>query len=345
MSNDIFSSKQHLQQVFNQGLLRLSADSSLGTFILVLANASFDPAIYAQTRDTLYQNFSALKEIYTTAFRAGRQVREVEEDLLVFLKILCAGFENLNTTLFRNEGGWEIQFNHVRGFRPARISQEKIESLYQDYSSTAFNFNKPFLAKEMLWQGDFHDQSISLFYNKYPFTHYHTLLVPEREQNHPQYIKEKQHYLIWQLLQEHGHRIEGMGAGYNSRGAYASVNHLHFQLFVRDIPLPVMDARWRHNGGEQDYPSACVAFSDVRQSLQYIDELQQSNTAFNLLYFPGGVYCFPRKLQGSYVHADWTSGFSWYELAGGIMTASHDTYQSLGADEIINEFNKLQLAE
>ncbi len=344
MSKDIFSSKQALQQVFNQGLLRLAKDDGLGTFILALANASFDPAIYQQARDTLLENFNRLSSLYCEAFRSGKQVREVEEDLLVFLKIFCVGFENLQTTLFRNEDDWEIQFNHVRGFRPARISKEKIETIYSDYSAAAFNFNKPFLAKEMLWQGDFYDQSISLFYNKYPFTHYHTLLVPEREQNHPQYIQEKHHHLIWQLLESSGNRVEGIGAGYNSRGAFSSVNHLHFQLFARETSLPAMNRKWKHNGGDWDYPSACMAFSDPVQSLEYIDELQQSNTAFNLLYFPGGVYCFPRKMQGSYTHADWTSGFSWYELAGGIMTASHDTFQSLGADEIINEFNKLQLA-
>ena len=63
-----------------------------------------------------------------------------------------------------------------------------------------------------------------------------------------------------------------------------------------------------------------------------------ANTAYNLLYFPGRVYCFPGKMQGSYTHAEWPPGFSSYEPAGGILTANHDSYQALTGKDIEHEF-------
>lgn len=71
--------------------------------------------------------------------------------------------------------------------------------------------------------------------------------------------------------------------------------------------------------------------------------LLQTNIAYNLLYFPGRVYCFLRKMQGSYIHAEWTPGFSWYELAGGILTANHDSYAALTESDINAEFKLLNL--
>ena len=74
---------------------------------------------------------------------------------------------------------------------------------------------------------------------------------------------------------------------------------------------------------------------------QYIQQLHASNTAYNLLYLPGRVYCFPRKMQGTYKHAEWTPGFSWYEVSGGILTANQDSYQALTSTDIKHEFSLL----
>lgn len=341
--NDVFSSLESYKTKFNQGLIELAQDNSLGTFILAMANATFDERIYSEVKHVLSDNFLQLKEKYNSAFSQGKRINEVDEDLLVFLKMLCVGFEELKTTEFRTESGWELQFNHVRGFRPNRISQQKIESLHLDFSVSGFNFNKPFMAKERLWEGELNNSEFSLYYNKYPFAHYHTLLVPEREKQHPQFLENKQHLMMWQLLESIGHNIPGIGVGYNSRGAYSSVNHLHFQLFIRENALPVTAEKWQHNGGKEAYPGNCVVFKNSKESGQFIEELHQTNTAYNLVYFPGYVYCFPRKMQGSYSHAEWTPGFSWYELAGGLLTASRDSYLALNKNDIEAEFKLLRL--
>ena len=178
---------------------------------------------------------------------------------------------------------------------------------------------------------------------KYPFAHYHTLLVPEREKQYPQFLQLSHHNMMWEFLESIGEDMKGVGVGYNSRGAFSSVNHLHFQLFIREKTLPVTANKWRHNGGQEIYPTACHVFNNSKESGQFIDHLHKTNTAYNLLYFPGLVYCFPRKIQGSYAHAEWTPGFSWYELAGGILTANHDSYQALTSKDIEYEFSLLKL--
>lgn len=341
--NDIFSSSEQYKKRFNEGLIELAQDDGLGTFILAMANATFDQEIYRQIKTTLKMNFVKLQSKYVESFTLGKKVNEVDQDLLVFLKMICVGFDKLQITDFREESGWELQFNHVRGFRPNRITQQQIESLFLNFSASGFNFNKPFLAKERLWEGEYKNKQLSLYYNKYPFAHYHTLLVPEREKQLPQFLEFSQHTMMWEFLESTGEKMHGVGVGYNSRGAFSSVNHLHFQLFVREKELPVTEKKWQHNGGTEAYPTACHVFTSVKESGEFIEHLHKTSTAYNLLYFPGRVYCFPRKMQGSYIHAEWTPGFSWYELAGGILTANQDSYAALTEHDINAEFKLLNL--
>jgi ATP adenylyltransferase/5',5'''-P-1,P-4-tetraphosphate phosphorylase II len=82
-------------------------------------------------------------------------------------------------------------------------------------------------------------------------------------------------------------------------------------------------------------------FTSFAESKKYIEKLHEKNTAYNLLYTPGCLYCFPRKMQGEYQHASWTPGFSWYELCGGILTANHDSFKVITSTDIENEFNLL----
>ena len=341
--NNIFNSSIEYKKIFNQGLIELAKDDGLGTFLLAMANATFDQDIYQQIKSLLQENFVTLEKKYTECFTQGKKNNEVDEDLLVFLKMICVGFENLKTTDFRNESDWELQFNHIRGFRPNRMTKQKIESIYLKFSAAEFNFNKPFLAKERLWEGEYNNKPLSLYYNKYPFAHYHTLLVPEREKQLPQFLELSQHNMMWEFIESVGEGMNGIGVGYNSRGAFSSVNHLHFQLFLREKDLPVTATKWLHNGGAELYPAACHVFTKCKESSEFIAHLHDANIAYNLLYFPGVVYCFPRKMQGSYTHAEWTPGFSWYELAGGILTANQDSFSALQISDINAEFKLLNL--
>ncbi len=343
MNRALFSSAPRFHQAFNEGLVEMLNHDSLGTLILGCANATFDPFIFDATHPALRTQFNKLQKSLLEDFRQGRQVNESDEDLLVFLKMQAVGFDELAQTAFRKEGDWEIQFNQVRAFRPRRMSAQAATGIYAPFNKNGFHFNKPFMQKECFWEGELNGRAVSLFYNKYPFIDYHGLLLPDRQKNLPQFLGEEYHRYVWRLAEQLGENLPGLGFGYNSYGAHASVNHLHFQMFLRPQGLPVMAEHWRHNGGGKTYPAHCEKLNDCAQAWSYIDNLHQVKIPFNLIYRPGEILIFPRRLQGDYPQAEWSGGFSWYEMGGGTITFNRQAYDELDADDIADEFSKLRL--
>ena len=340
----LYSSVGELRKRFEQGLIRLLEQEGLGVFILVLANASFDRNIHQILERTLHQRFDQLMAHYRNALRKGRSLSDTADDLLVFLKLMAVGFEHIRTTEFRRAGPWEIQFNHVRSFRPARMTSQRVHGIYRSFDPDGFNFSKPFLEKEILWRGLLNDRDVSLFYNKFPFAELHCLLVPEPRSHKPQFLEQVDHCYIWELTEKLGRTIEHVGFGYNSYGALASVNHLHFQMFVREADLPVQSDIWRHNDGERDYPLPCLRFDSMQEAWRQLDELHESETSYNLVYLPGHLYCLPRKQQGSYTPAAWTGGFAWHEVAGCATTFGYDDFEALTEQQITDELAMLGIA-
>ena len=345
MSSSPFDSLPGMQQAFAAGLQRLLEQPGLGSYILVHANACFDEEIERILQPRLQERFDQLAAYCRQTLGEGRELAGAADDNLVFLKLMVIGFDGVRRVAFRQHAGWELQFNQLRAFRPSRISTEKVTGIGRPFDVDGFHFNKPFLRKEVFWSGVLHDVEVELLYNKFPFVPMHGLLVPDRTKRLPQFLLSTYHHYIWQLTEKAGETISGIGIAYNSYGAYASVNHLHFQLYVKAEPLPLMQDHWRHNGGEQDYPIHCEVYRSAEQAWQRIEALHRSETAYNLIYRPGELYCIPRKSQGSYRHEPWTRGFAWYELAGGFTTFSRSDFDTLDGAAIRNELKKLQLSQ
>jgi len=330
-----FSSLHHFRQQFNQGLQSLVDKQQLGTFILCLANASNDARLFGELKSQLLKQYQQLFSKYQIAFQSGNPVDEVDEDLLVFLKLHATGFEQLQLTQQRVESHWHCQFNQLRSFRPRRMTKFQHQGeICTPFIESHFNFNKPFMAKECFWSGTFLNRPVDIFYNKYPFADLHGLLVPDRSACLPQFLERDIHHYIWQLCQQMAENLPGIGLGYNSYGAYASVNHLHFQMFIEAQGLPVSHTHWQHNGGEQPYPLNLVKCVDGEVAWQIIDQLHTDKQPYNLLYMPGEIYIMPRKRQGSVEVPHWSSGFTWYELSGGILLFNQQSYKSISETEI-----------
>lgn len=337
-----FGTTAQLRAAFNAGLLKLARQEDLGPFILTCANATFDQALHAGLEGPLREHFTVLSERYVQAFRAGRHVAAVEEDLLVFLKILAVGFGALRPTEFRHEAVWQVQFNPVRAFRPRRITQSVPDGIAAPFNPEGFHFNRSFMQQECFWQGELAGRQVDLYYNKYPFAPLHGLLVPERQSCKPQLLTAEEHHYVWALAEMLQRTLPGVGFGYNGFGAYASVNHLHFQMYVAADPLPVQDPCWIHNGGAEIYPAACAAFESVERAWDYLAALHARAQPYNALYLPERCYIFPRRKQGTLDVPAWSSGFTWYELAGGMLAFNRDDYVSLRADIIASELARLR---
>lgn len=332
----LLASPEAFRQAFEQGLDRLLAAGGLNLFILVAANASYDATVFAALRERLRASYGQLWEGLREAFVTGSTVEEADDDLLVFMKIACIGFDALALTEHRSAGPWEVQFNQLRSFRPMRNSQRPMDSIRAPFDAHGFHFNKPFMQQEVLWSGELLGRHFDLYYNKYPFVDLHCLLVPERERCLPQFLCRDLHEAVWQLVQGLAPDLPGIRIAYNALGAYASVNHLHFQLCVRARPLPVEAGHWRHNGGAGAYPVDARRFASGDAAWDYVQALHERNEAYNLLYSPAGIYCMPRLRQGSFALADWSSGFSWYEMCGGVITFNCRDFEAL-QDERISE--------
>lgn len=335
MKQSPFGSADAFRGAFGAGLRHLLRDDGrLGPLILVLANAVFDAGLYDRLRPELARRFRERAEVCRRELMAGRRPRDPEDDFTVFLKLMAIGFEHLEPGRMRRAGPWELQFNQVRSLRPERAAGRVPTGIRAPFDADGFQFNLPFLRKETFWTGKLRGSAVDLLFNKFPFVDLHTILVPEREANEPQYLTRARHLWTWDLAEHLAPALPGVGLGYNAYGAFASVNHLHFQMFVRERLLPVTEGRWRHNGGSHPYPACCECFQNPEDAWDRISDLHGLEVPYNLLYLPGRLYCLPRRLQASYDLPSWCAGQAWYELAGGTVAYNADDFESLGEDAI-----------
>lgn len=342
MPAEIFASIDRYQEAFTQGLERLLHDDKLGAFILVLANAACDERLHQRLEEQLHRRFEQHAETLTRELRHGCGGSHPGDDLAVFLKLMVLGLDNLEPTRHRRAGPWELQYNQLRAFRPSRMSRERIENLHAPFDEQGFHFNKPFLQDELIWEGTLPGHHGRLYYNKFPFAPLHALLVLDPEQGRPQYLDRATHQLAWRLLEEIGEHMPFTGMGYNARGAYSSINHLHLQLYSGKVGgYPIEDGRWQHNGGGEAWPLPVEQHRHPDAAWARIEELHRCNTAYNLLYRPGKIWITPRAMQGGYEHSDWTGGFAWAEVAGAITTSCKRDFEELEAGKIAQEMRRL----
>ncbi len=325
-----FASLASLQQEFAEGLAgMLATHRNLGVYILVLANAAYDDSLWPQLAPALAHRHAEFAEAITSALRHGTTLAEPDDDLMVFLKLHMIGFEQLDPVESRHAGPWQVMFNPLRALRPPRISGQRFAGLLRGFDPAGFHFNKPFLAREVLWEGELGGKAARLLYNKFPFARLHGLLVPEPSRELPQHLTPELHDWAWEVCAQSS--VPGLCLGYNSAGAGASVNHLHFQSFVLSERLPVQDPRFLHNGGAEPYPLPCQRHTDPRAAWLEINRLHQARMPYNLVYARDGLYLIPRVPQDSAQLDVASRSYGWSEMAGTVTLFSRDAWEALEA--------------
>jgi len=334
MLPDIFKSQTKFKKDYNGYLLNLLKKkitvNELGILILLSAHASFNADLQKKTGsklDTFYKNIS--KEINNIPENLKN------DDYKLACKIIEKGWSNIEDVVFKKANNlWQAQYNQLRTFKPRRTATQEINSVYKKFDNNAFNFNKPFLKTERFKKCKYEGINVSLFYNKFPFVPCHTLLVPEQEKNHPQFLRKKFHYFASDLI----NNLEGFSMGYNSVGAFASVNHLHFQLFTETEPLPVCNNIWKHNGGMKEYPAKCFVFESKEKSWKMISHLHTKNIPYNILYTKGKTFIFPMNFQKNHKNTIFPLGFAWVELSGSFINVTKKDFKRLTEKQILKEF-------
>lgn len=342
MSGYPLSSADTLEQSFAEGLAAMLADhNGLGVYILCLANAAYDSALWVRLRDILARRHARHEAEITAALRQGRRVQEPEDDLMVFLKLMAIGFDNVATTAWRRVGPWAVQFNPIRALRPPRASGGRVEGLRRPFDPGGFHFNKPFLDREVLWEGVLEGRPARLLYNKFPFARLHGLLVPSPLEQRPQWLTPELHGWAWAVTEELGRGLPDFGLAYNSLGAQASVNHLHFQTFTAASALPVLSPGFTHNGGLLPYPLPCRVAASPEEAWFLLDGLHQQATPYNLVYTPGRMHLLPRRPQGGHPVPAWGAGLAWSELAGVMTVFSREDFETLAEPEVASALSAL----
>lgn len=127
-----------------------------------------------------------------------------------------------------------------------RRPPQAITSIVQPFNENAFNFNKVhdseilFRCHDQLCTNPNANGSTTFLVNNSPLTKYHSLICPRLKENLPQIITKESIELAIDIitgLNNRSYRI-----GYNSLGAFASVNHLHMHLICVEEKLFVEDA-------------------------------------------------------------------------------------------------------
>lgn len=334
MLSDIFKSHKSFVKAYDSYLLNLSKKklivNDLGVVILLSAQAAFNNELYKKI-------CSRLDSVYKTLSKETIRIPDnlKNDDYFVALRILDIGWKKIKKVSFKKADNlWDVQYNQVRTFKPRRNAVEVIESVHKKFDLNSFNFNKPFLTQECFKKCRCNGMDVALFYNKFPFLPYHTLLVPEKEKNHPQFLKRKFHYYACDLIKD----IKGFAIGYNSIGAYASVNHLHFQMFVEKRKLPVCNPVWKHNGGKKEYPAACFVFENKAASWKFLSVLHKKNIPYNILYTAEKIYIFPVNFQKAHRKTIFPLGFAWIEFSGSFINVSPKDYENITKKQILREF-------
>lgn len=127
-----------------------------------------------------------------------------------------------------------------------RRPPQNITSLLPEFDELKFNFNRV-NANEILFEcldqiqpaDDSKQLIMSFLINNSPLTPYHSLLCPNITENRPQVLTKE-------AIQSACHILFGFAdrkyhIGFNSPGAFASVNHLHMHLLYIETPLAIQN--------------------------------------------------------------------------------------------------------
>ncbi|KAL3636753.1 Phosphate metabolism transcription protein [Castilleja foliolosa] len=281
----------------------------------------------------------AFKKVNNAASRKGHVCTENNEPQIDFLDSLLIGEweDRMKRGLFRydvtacetkvipGEYGFIAQLNEGRHLKK-RPTEFRVDKVLQPFDENKFNFTKVG-QEEVLFQfeasedDEVHffpnapidaDNSPSLIaINVSPIEYGHVLLVPRILEHLPQMIDRESFLLALYMAVEAKNPYFRLG--YNSLGAFATINHLHFQAYFLAAPFPIERAPSKKiattsSGGVKisdilNYPVRGLVFEggNTLEDLSNVVSdscicLQQNNVPYNVLIADSGkrIFLFPQ---------------------------------------------------
>jgi len=247
---------------------------------------------------------------------------------------------------------YELYYSFLRGLRPTGVAKRKevaIDTAYRETfpeadpnaskdSKEAITQESPYYKADPLehfQEGALNGISYELFYHLYPYAPFHFMVIPQKTMRHNQCIDKDWLKFAWDFL--NAANDPNLRLAFNSLGAFASQNHLHFQGFyvTEDWTPPIEQAI---DPGTADCASLkwpiphCLVFkgndeSVVKKAWEYIEFIMEeakkhpNEIAFNLYIKPGSITVIPRRHQATIVDhlngkGDFSTGPAWIETLG-----------------------------
>lgn len=224
--------------------------------------------------------------------------------------------------------GFIAQLNEGRHLKK-RPTEFRVDRVLQPFDASKFNFTKVG-QEEALFRFEAGVENIARFSEKAPVSgsvptnvvainvspieYGHVLLIPKVLECLPQRIDSETVLLALHMAAEAGSPYFRLG--YNSLGAFATINHLHFQAYYMSVPFPVEKAptkkipitRGLENSGVNismlsHYPVRGLVYEGGNMLKDLADLvasscicLQDNNIPFNVLISDSGkrVFIFPQ---------------------------------------------------
>lgn len=232
------------------------------------------------------------------------------------------------TKVIPGEHGFISQLNEGRHLKK-RPTEFRVDRVLQPFDSNKFNFTKVG-QEEVLFRFEAGGGSRSHYFdcapikendppnvvaiNVSPIEYGHVLLIPRVLECLPQRIDPDSLFLALHMAQEAGSPYFRLG--YNSLGAFATINHLHFQAYYMSAPFPVEKApteripvtKVQYDNGVKisrllNYPVRALVYeggSTLKDLSDMVSGaciwLQENNIPFNVLISDSGkkIFLFPQ---------------------------------------------------
>ncbi|XP_011095440.1 GDP-L-galactose phosphorylase 2-like [Sesamum indicum] len=228
------------------------------------------------------------------------------------------------TKVIPGKYGFIAQLNEGRHLKK-RPTEFRVDKVLQPFDENKFNFTKVG-QEELLFQFEPSKDNVVKFIpkapidaenspsvvaiNVSPIEYGHVLLIPRILECLPQRIDRESFLLALYMAVEAGNPYFRLG--YNSLGAFATINHLHFQAYYLATPFPIERAPSKKiittNGGVKisdilNYPVRGLVFEggNTLEDLSNVVSdscicLQENNIPYNVLIADTGkrVFLFPQ---------------------------------------------------
>ncbi|KAJ4981065.1 hypothetical protein NE237_031902 [Protea cynaroides] len=161
------------------------------------------------------------------------------------------------TKVIAGDYGFIAQLNEGRHLKK-RPTEFRVDKVLQPFDGNKFNFTKVG-QEEVLFQFEQSEDNETNFFpnapidvdhspsvvaiNVSPIEYGHVLLIPRILECLPQRIDRENFLLALHMAVEAGNPYFRLG--YNSLGAFATINHLHFQAYYLAVPFPIEKASTR----------------------------------------------------------------------------------------------------